>query len=424
MDRQQKYAAGGLAAAVLASMFSAAAPALAAPAPPAPGTSEMTSVIVRERLGSGDASERTVTALGGSVGRQLAIINGFSAAVPSDRLTELRRSAAVESVTLNSPVEMLDDEDDEQDDDEYDGYRPSSDPGSMYNARKAIGAEDFFARGYTGTGVSVALLDSGVVPVDGLTVPGKVKHGPDLSLESQASDRRNLDTFGHGTHMAGIIAGRDNDSPRLARAEDDYFVGMAPGAHLVSVKLADAQGATDVSQVIAAIDWVVEHKNDPGMKIRVLNLSFGTDGVQDYQLDPLTYAAEVAWRKGIVAVGGADGRQTYSVNDDVIGSFSSYGDAARAPDLVAPGKSVVSLKAPGSTLDLAHPGAAVGTRQMRGSGTSQAAAMVSGAAALIIEQRPGITPDQVKALLKDTARELPAANSRAQGAGISTSGGR
>src|SRR5206468_1030635 len=151
---------------------------------------------------------------------------------------------------------------------------------------------------------------------------------------------------------------------------------------LISIKVADAHGATDVSQVIAAIDWVVQHKNDPGFSIRVLNLSFGTDSGQDYSVDPLAYAAEVAWRKGIVvvaaagndgfshqgsmtspafdpfvlAVGAADSMGTSSLTDDTVPSYSSSGDTgagrnSRDPDLVAQGSHIVSLRASGSYID-------------------------------------------------------------------------
>src|SRR5688572_16309304 len=110
-------------------------------------------------------------------------------------------------------------------------------------------------------------------------------------MRAHVPELEHKDTFGHGTHMAGIIAGRDSDAPaRIQKGDEDHFLGMAPDARLVSLKLADASGATDVSQVIAGIDWVVQHRNRNGLNIRVLNLSFGTDGVQSYLLDPLTYA--------------------------------------------------------------------------------------------------------------------------------------
>lgn len=281
-------------------------------------------------------------------------------------------------------------------------------------------------------------MDTGVVPVEGLT-SGNVVNGPDLSFESQSDEHRYLDTFGHGTHMAGIIAG---NAPS-GLLDSDRFRGIAPGARLTSLKVGTTEGAVDVSQVVAAIDWVVQHRNeDPRNPIRVLNLSYGTDGVQDYRLDPLTHAVENAWRAGIVvvvsggnsgteqpklnnpaydpyvlAVGARDTKGTVDASDDVVPEFSSRGDASRRVDLVAPGRSIKSLRIPGSYLDEAHPGARVGQRYFKGSGSSQAAAVVSGAVALLLESRPSLKPDQVKQLLRDSAESMPDADSAGRGAG-------
>jgi serine protease AprX len=294
------------------------------------------------------------------------------------------------------------------------------------------------ARGFTGRGVGVALIDTGVVPVSGLT-SGNVVNGPDLSFESQSDEHRHLDTFGHGTHMAGIIAG--NEPGGLLRPPG--FQGIAPEARLTSVKVASTEGAVDVSQVVAAVDWVVAHRNDdPRNPIRVLNLSYGTDGVQDYRLDPLTHAVENAWRAGIVvvvsggnngtaapqlnnpaydpyvlAVGASDTRGTVNASDDLVPDFSSRGSAARRVDLVAPGRSLLSLRDVGSYLDEAHPGARVGDRYFKGSGSSQAAAVVSGAVALLLDSRPGLTPDQVKAMLRGSAEPMPGADAAGRGTG-------
>jgi serine protease AprX len=274
----------------------------------------------------------------------------------------------------------------------------------------------------------------------------KVVNGPDLSFDSQASNLSDVDTYGHGTHMAGLIAGRDSAIPPTKEDEDvdQYFEGAAPGARIVSIKVASSDGATDVSQVIAAIDWVVQHRNTDGLNIRVLNLSFGTDGTQDYRLDPLAYAAEVAWLHGIVvvvaagnagfgspqlndpaydpyviAVGADDTKGTDDPKDDAIPSFQSRGNSVRHPDVVAPGKSIVSLRDPGSYVDDANPGARVGnSRFFKGSGSSQATAIVSGAVATMLQQHPSLTPDQVKALLMQTATRLPNADAVAQGAGL------
>ncbi len=170
---------------------------------------------------------------------------------------------------------------------------------TLDSARTAIHSNLVSRAGFTGKGVGVALVDTGVVPVPGLD-SGNVRLGPDLSFESQAGPYRYLDTFGHGTHMAGIIVGNDPSTG---------FKGVAPGARLTSVKVGSHDGAVDVSQVIAAVDWVVKHrKDDPANPIRVLNLSYGTDGVQSYQVDPLTHAVENAWRAGIVVVVAAGNR--------------------------------------------------------------------------------------------------------------------
>ena len=312
------------------------------------------------------------------------------------------------------------------------GY--SSSQTTMTSVNQTIGADKMQSLGYTGKGVGVALVDTGVVNVQGLT-SGNVVNGPDLSLDNPSPSLRNLDGFGHGTHMAGIIAGNDGTSTG--------FKGVAPGAKLVSVRTGANSGAVDVSQVIAALDWVRQHRNDNGMNVRIINLSFGTDGVQAYQLDPLAAAVEHAWKAGIVvvvsggntgttrstldnpaidpfiiAVGADDTKSTVSATDDVIPQFSARGSAARHVDLVAPGQSIVSLRDPGSVIDTEYPKAVVNTRFFKGSGTSQAAAVVSGAVALLLQQHPTWTPDQVKAVLMSTAVPLPQASAQDRGAGL------
>jgi serine protease AprX len=296
--------------------------------------------------------------------------------------------------------------------------------------------------GYTGRGVDVAVIDSGIAPVDGFSTPGKVVYGPDLTLEGTGT-MKNLDTYGHGTAMASIIAGRDSGVTGPYAGNSTNFDGVAPDARVVSIKVADALGHTDVSQAIAAIDWVTEHAHDNGFNIRVVNMSFGTDGTQSYLLDPLAYAAEQAWHKGIVvvvavgnegfgtqkvnnpaydpyviAVGSDNTNGTATVADDTISSFSNDGDGTRNPDVVAPGEHIVGLRSPNSFLDQSHPGAVVEDRFFRGSGTSQATAVVSGAAALLLSQRPELTPDQVKAILLGSAQAVPNATAAQQGSGL------
>ena len=148
-----------------------------------------------------------------------------------------------------------------------------------------------------GSGIDVAIVDSGVVPVGSLAQPGRVVYGPDFSSERDDRDLRNLDTFGHGTHLAGLIAGRDPITG---------FAGVAPGARLVSLKIAGADGETSLARVLAALDWIRRNHDAPGYNIRVVNLSLGVAG-NDYRSDVLAYAAEQLWNEGHRRRGG--GRQ-------------------------------------------------------------------------------------------------------------------
>jgi serine protease AprX len=421
-DRKRRtVAAMATAAAVMLSAGALATTAHAA-------DTHLVSVIVRAQPAETAAADQQITALGGRVQQHISLINAVVAQVPADAVPELESSQAVAQVTLNAPVQLL-------------GagwgmpsapYNPVSDVNSMYNVEQMDGAHAYWNAGYTGQGVGVALIDSGVTPVDGLTTPGKVVNGPDLSFESQNPSLEYLDTFGHGTHMAGIIAGRDSEVTSVSSSDTTHFLGMAPNAQIVSLKVADALGQTDVSQVLAAIDWVVQHQNDNGMNIRVLNLSYGTDSDQSYVLDPLAYAAEQAWLHGIVvvvaagnqgnwsnglddpaidpyviAVGASNSENTTNVRYHQPASFTSEGDGTRNPDLSAPGAHIVSLRDPGSFIDDTFGATAtVSNRFFLGSGTSQAAAVVSGAAALLLSQRPNLTPDQVKALLDTHAHSM------------------
>ncbi|OIQ91764.1 serine protease AprX [mine drainage metagenome] len=330
-------------------------------------------------------------------------------------------------------------------------WDPKSDLGSMYNLTKSIGAQDAWrmtdAQGQpvTGKGVTVALVDTGIAPVAGLDSAGKVINGPDLSFDGQSDATRYLDAYGHGTHMAGIIAGRDDTVTTGKLNDPTQFVGVAPDAKLLNVRVSSSDGSTDVSQVIAAIDWIVQHRHDNGMNVRVLNLSYGTNSRQSYEVDPLAKAVENAWAAGIVvvaasgndgastpltmpaadpyilAVGSSDNQGTATTADDTLSSFTNTGDASRHSDLLAPGKSIVSLRDPGSYVDVHHPeGLVAGDtsgRLFRGSGTSQAAAVVSGAVALLLQAHPNLSPDQVKALLESSANPMPAESSVARGAG-------
>jgi serine protease AprX len=336
-------------------------------------------------------------------------------------------------------------------------YQAALDPGSLYTIENAIGARavwwerDSQKRQITGQGVGVALLDTGTADVPGLDGQNKLTYGPDLSIESNSPDLTDQDTNGHGTHIAGIIAAHDPvtlDRKTMAHLSPSVQLGVAPDAELESLKLATTDGSTDVSQVIAAVDWVTQHPTMPdGTPIRVINLAYGTDSVQAYDADPLSAAVENAWKHGIVVVvsGGNEGPQAGRLTDPAmdpyvlavgasdgkesrdgwaypsVAAFSSSGTAQRHVDLVAPGRSIASLRAPGSFVDRNFPqglvaGDAAG-RLFRGSGTSQAAAVTSGAVALLLQAYPSLTPDQVKYLLTLTATPVIGGNALTAGAG-------
>ncbi len=318
-------------------------------------------------------------------------------------------------------------------------YDPTSDPYSMQNVTAGDGVQAWWNAGDTGQGVDVALIDTGVAPVPALSGANKIVNGPDLSLESQDPSLQQLDTNGHGTFMAGIIGGNDG--------QPGGYRGVAPDSRILSVKVGAANGAVDVSQVIAAVDWVVQHRYDNGMNIRVINLSYGTDSLQPYTVDPLAYAVEQAWKAGIVvvaaagntgigtgltdpaydpwviSVGAADTMGTPTHRDDQPAAFTAGiptcnpAPSCAAPTLLAPGAHMQGLRDPGSYVDQNNPGAALGDLYFRGSGTSEAAAYVTGAVALLLQKYPQLTPDQVKQMLSTTARNLHGASPLVQGNG-------
>jgi serine protease AprX len=401
-------------------------------------------VIVREAVpGSADA-ELLLRRLGGRVTRRLAIVHGFAAEIPAGSLGVFASSDAVGGVWPDGRLgtrDLGDDDEDGSDDD--DGDDADDDDGSGDEARSdeeaacADGSEECLAfyddqdpntvwqaairlnrlssSMRDANNVAVAMLDTGVSRVEDLdnVVKARVDFTP-------AGD--GLDTYGHGTHIAGVIAGD-------AHASSGRWTGVGSHIDVVSVKVADWDGSTDVSVVLAALQWVVANRDRYG--IRVLNLSWGSDSTQPYTVDPLNYAIERVWRAGIlvvtaagnrgsdpgaiakpgddplvVTVGAADIQGTADTADDVVAPFSSRGptaDGVAKPDLLAPGTSLVAARAPGSTVDAARPDARVGTHYFKGTGTSQATAIVSGVAALMFARHRYLTPDVAKATLVGTA---------------------
>ena len=383
-------------------------------------------VIVQKHSAADPAPELAVRRLGGQVTRALPIVAGFAAAVPAAVVGELARLPGVRAVTPDGRVRVQ-------------AAAPgSSTVRSVYP--KVVRADAAWQRGVTGRGVTVAVLDTGVADVPDLAgrlvqvgndLTGRTEPCKNLSGELDCNDR-----YGHGTFIAGLVAGNGASS-------DGRWKGVAPEASILSVKAAGADGSADVSNILAAIQWVVSFKER--YDIRVLNLSLGTDSTQDWRTDPLNYAVERAWAAGmtvvvaasnngpgagtitkpaddpwVVTVGATDDRGTVAVGDDRLPDFSGRGPTAHGlakPDVAAPGAHVVSLRSPGSTIDTRFPNYVDGSYR-QGSGTSMATGVVSGAVALMLQANPGITPDRVKYALVATAREAASGDPMAVGAGV------
>jgi len=354
-------------------------------------------VVVRGEPGAVDQVLAAVPRVGGRVTFALPIIDGAAATVPQGAVDELSRQPGVAAVTPDTEGEVQ-----WTYPRTYGGYGSYSsyggsgttttttpttttggsstlDLGSLEAVTKMIGARTVWGKGYTGKGIDIAVIDTGAASVQGLT-GGNVLHGPDLSFDSQSTSTRYVDRFGHGTHMTSIIAGRDGDGSPSSSALSGTFSGVAPGARVISLKVGAGDGMVDISQVIAAINWVTENATKNGLNIRVLSLSYGSASTQDYRCDPLAFAAEAAWRKGIVvvaaggnqgidreflaapalnpnliAVGASDPVGTLAQDDDTVPPFSSRGAGHRYVDLVAPGMHVLGLRAPGGVVDSSYP---------------------------------------------------------------------
>jgi len=306
---------------------------------------------------------------------------------------------------------------------------PSRAPAAVFP--EETGATQLWGKGDTGAGVNVAVLDTGIDPLPDLS--GRLVGGVDLSGGGNAFS----DQYGHGTFVAGLIAS-DGASSR------DAYMGEAPGAGLVSVKVAGSNGDTDLATVIDGVGWAVSHARS--MHIGVLNMSLGYQPFTSTSVNPLDMAVEKAWNAGIVVVtsagnagpfdgtilspgddplvitvGALDDLGTTNPSDDTMPSFSSVGptnpNGYFKPDLVASGRSVVSLRAPGSTVDTQNPLARIGSSNFVGTGTSFSTAITSGAAALVLAAHPTDTPNGVKAALLASTSPGPVGNPFVDGHG-------
>ncbi len=309
-----------------------------------------------------------------------------------------------------------------------------------------VGADLLHDAGITGRGVTVAVIDTGRYSHSGLN---RNASGDNRVLAQYDAIRDELvwwesdDDNGHGGHVSAVIASSKSSSGR--------YEGIAPGADLVLVKALDAGGRGTYAGVIRGVQWVIDNRDSYG--IRVLNLSLSAEVRSHYWDDPLNQALMAAWDAGIVVVAsagnagpdpmtvGVPGNNPYVITvgamtdsytpqdagDDRLASFSAAGPTYEAflkPEVVAPGGHVRALMDDSARIAALHPELRDGGSYFTMSGTSQAAAVVSGIAALVLEADPTLTPDGVKCRLIASARpafagpEVLAYSVFQQGAGL------
>ncbi|HYL98457.1 MAG TPA: S8 family peptidase, partial [Blastocatellia bacterium] len=374
-------------------------------------------------------------------GRALGLINGVSATMPLRAVKELAKRNDFSHISKDRPVKML---------------------GHLENTTGAAQIRNLISGipGLNGSGIGIAILDSGIDESHHeLNYAGSDRVVVDVDAGGFGNT---FDFMGHGTHVASVACGTNHIGPGA-------YTGIAPGANIINVKVLDVNGTGYASQIINAINWCVTYRDV--YNIRIINLSLGTAAVDSYQNDPLCQAVRAAHDAGVVVVvaAGNDGKDakgnklygtiespgiepsaitvgaanTYGTDsraDDGITSYSSRGptrgyvqDAATGqtiydnlikPDLVAPGNKIIAAEAYGADLVADYPQLDASQYEtnphhylMCMSGTSVSAPVVSGAAALLLQENPNLTPNQVKAILTYTAQPLAGFNTLEQGAG-------
>lgn len=420
---------------------------------------ESISVIV-QASGETSALKRVVTRLGGQVEADFWIIDSVLTTLPPAAIEKLAADPAVQYVALNratkvsdAPPAVVPTGDNSTPDEEivHDIDLKNGLVSVRYPHPLDLGIDQVHAQNVLGRGVTIAFLDTGLSTQGGL---GKVIEagykrrfvGQVNFLQKRPRLRKNgVDANGHGTHVSGLVWNvfRDRDS--------GTFMGSAPGARILMLKVLDENGQGKYEDAIEAIQWAIEHKDK--YNIRVMNLSLYAEVGSPYWADPLDRAVEAAWQAGIVvvaaagnggpdamtvavpgndpyiiAVGALDGKETAGyLADDTLTEYSAAGptyDMFVKPDVVAPGHKLVSFLAPGSKFATERVDRKRGEHWFVMNGTSCASPLISGIAALILEQHPGLSPDEVKyrlmasaAVALDPETEEPIYSIWQQGAG-------
>lgn len=364
--------------------------------------------------------KQAVGKLGVTPTHELKIIQSLTLDLNSQQLNELKQMLPVK-VSLNHKVEM-------------------SARGS-WGLRKwqpiatvpsYIGANYAHANYNFGDDVTIGFLDTGLDQLEGISnglglsndLYGQDKFWGTYNAVNDTISNYSDEENGHGTHVASIAGNSDYDMW-------GRVYGVAPNAALLGIKAFDQEGKATYADVIRGIGWALEVKDL--INLRVLNMSFSGPVRSFYWDDPLNIAVMKAWEAGVVVVAsagnngsapmtiGVPGNIPYIITvgaitdnytetnfyDDKLASFSAAGPTVEGfvkPDLLAPGGHMTGLMAFDTQIATEHPEFHDGGRYFQMSGTSQAAAVVSGVVALMLSREPSLTPDDVKCRLMDTAR--------------------
>jgi serine protease AprX len=368
-------------------------------------------VIVQVKPDSVDLN-KDISALGGKVTDEWDFINALLVEIPENQLNKLASLPGVFAVKHDAEAVDLSGER-TRDTVDYSDERFKN----VYNY--AVGVQRVWEHRITGKGITVAVVDSGIYPGEGSDFGNRLV--ANVKFNGDVNPRG--DSFGHGTHVAGIIGGNGANSQR-------EYIGIAPHANLISVRFTDNQGRGYESNLISSLEWI--YQNHEKYNIRVVNISSGVGTKQSYKESGVSAAAELLWHKGIVVVasagnkggercstcyapandpfvitvGAVDDNNTRTLEDDYMKSWSSIGktlDGHYKPDIVAPGSEIVSYM-PTGTLRSQKEDNIIHHKYFKMGGTSMSAPIVSGIVALMLEVHPEWTPDQVKWVLQHTTR--------------------
>ncbi|HHV75258.1 peptidase S8 [Thermoanaerobacterium sp. PSU-2] len=369
--------------------------------------SECVSAIVYSNLPY-DALKKKIESIGGTIKYELPIINGWAVNIPCNKLNSIAKNKGIKFIAEDSTVKT-----------------------QLNIATQEIKSREANDHGYTGKGVTIAFLDTGIYPHPDFTKP----KNRIIAFHDIVNGKKSpYDDNGHGTHVAG-------DAASSGYLSDGKYKGVAPEANIVSVKVLDSRGSGSTSDILTGMQWILDNKDK--YNIRIVSLSIGETPSLPPFLDPLVKGVDRLWRSGLVVVvaagnsgpsinsvtspgnsmnvitvGAVDDKRTVDTSDDEIANFSGRGSAfLPKPDVVAPGVKIVST-ASGNVPLGTDDNILLNKSYRTASGTSMATPIVAGAAALLLEKNPSLTNYQVKNILKSTTTNVDHYRYYSQGYGM------